>query len=115
MIKTAVDLFDEVCNAIDRGELDKQLVPLENIIGKRLKLVSAVRDVKDFVVGDRIVLNEACGTKSLIGEEGTVVAIRRSKITIVLDRPKGRFVRTNSKGEIYSANAVVPISIVDKI
>jgi hypothetical protein len=51
----------------------------------------------------------------LIGEEGTVVAIRRSKISISFDKPKGRFSRTNSKGEIYSAHVVVPISIVDKI
>jgi hypothetical protein len=115
MIKTAVDLFDEVCNAIDRGDLDKQLVPLKKILMERLVLVSVYPDVKDFVVGDRIVLNETCGTKSLIGEEGTVVGIRRSKITITFDKPKGRFARTNSKGEIYSANAVVPISIVDKI
>jgi len=115
MIKTAVDLFDEVCNAIDRGDLDKQLVPLKKILMERLVLVSVYPDVKDFVVGDRIVLNETCGTKSLIGEEGTVVGIRRSKITITFDKPKGRFARTNSKGEIYSANAVVPISIVNKI
>jgi hypothetical protein len=115
MIKTSIDLFDEVCNAIDRGDLDKQLVPLKKILMERLVLVSVYPDVKDFVVGDRIVLNETCGTKSLIGEEGTVVGIRRSKITITFDKPKGRFARTNSKGEIYSANAVVPISIVDKI
>ena len=115
MIKTAVDLFDEVCNAIDRGDLDKQLVPLKRIIGERLLLVSVYPNVKDFIVGDRVVLNETCGTKSLIGEEGTVVGIRRSKITITFDKPKGRFARTNSKGEIYSANAVVPISIVNKI
>lgn len=115
MIKTAIDLFDEVCNAIDRGELDKQLVPLKKIISERLVLISVYPNVKDFVVGDRVVLNETCGTKSLIGEEGTVVGIRRSKITIIFDKPKGRFARTNSQGEIYSANAVVPISIVDKI
>ena len=115
MIKTAVDLFDEVCNAIDRGDLDKQLLPLKRIIEGRFLLVSVYPDIKDFIVGDRVVLNETCGTKSLIGDEGTVVAIRRSKITITFDKPKGRFARTNSKGEIYSANAVVPISIVDKI
>ena len=115
MIKTAVDLFDEVCNGIAKGELDKQLIPLKKLIEERLSVVRTDTDIKDFVVGDRIILNNSCGTKSLIGDEGTVVAIRRSKITITFDKPKGRFARTNSKGEIYSANAVVPISIVDKI
>jgi hypothetical protein len=115
MIKTSIDLFDETCNAISRGELDKQLVPLKKLIDERLSVVRVDADIKDFVVGDRIVLNSSCGTKSLIGDEGTVVGIRRSKITITFDKPKGRFARTNSKGEIYSANAVVPISIVDKI
>jgi hypothetical protein len=115
MIKTAVDLFDEVCNGIAKGELDKQLIPLKKLIEERLSVVRTDTDIKDFVVGDRIILNNSCGTKSLIGEEGTVVGIRRSKISITFDKPKGRFARTNSKGEIYSANAVVPISIVDKI
>jgi hypothetical protein len=115
MIKTAVDLFDEVCNGIAKGELDKQLVPLKKLIEERLSVVRVDANIKDFVVGDRVVLNSSCGTKSLVGDEGTVVEIRRSKISITFDKPKGRFARTNSKGEIYSANAVVPISIVDKI
>ena len=115
MIKTSIDLFDETCNAVSRGELDKQLVPLKKLIEERLSIVRVDADIKDFVVGDRVVLNDKCGTRYLIGEEGTVVAIRRSKISISFDKPKGRFARTNSKGEIYSAHVVVPISIVDKI
>lgn len=115
MIKSAVDLFDEVCNAISRGELDKQLVPLKKVLVERLNLVRVGVDVKDFVIGDRVVLNETCGTKYLIGEEASVVEIRRSKISITFDKPSGRFIRTNSKGETYSAQVVVPISIVDKV
>ena len=115
MIKTSIDLFDETCNAIVGGELDRQLIPLKKLIEERLSLLRVDADIKDFVVGDKIVLNDKCGTKYLIGEEGTVVAIRRSKISISFDKPKGRFSRTNSKGEIYSAHVVVPISIVDKI
>jgi hypothetical protein len=115
MIKTSIDLFDETCNAIVGGELDRQLIPLKKLLDERLSLLRVDADIKDFVVGDKIVLNDKCGTKYLIGEEGTVVAIRRSKISISFDKPKGRFARTNSKGEIYSAHVVVPISIVDKI
>jgi hypothetical protein len=115
MIKTSIDLFDETCNAIVGGELDRQLIPLKKLLDERLSLLRVDADIKDFVVGDKVVLNDKCGTKYLIGEEGTVVAIRRSKISISFDKPKGRFARTNSKGEIYSAHVVVPISIVDKI
>jgi hypothetical protein len=115
MIKTSIDLFDETCNAIVGGELDRQLIPLKKLLEERLSLLRVDADIKDFVVGDKVVLNDKCGTKYLIGEEGTVVAIRRSKISISFDKPKGRFARTNSKGEIYSAHVVVPISIVDKI
>ena len=88
MIKTAIDLFDETCNAVSRGELDKQLIPLKKLIDERLSVVRTDTDIKDFVVGDRIILNNSCGTKSLIGDEGTVVAIRRSKISISFDKPK---------------------------
>jgi hypothetical protein len=115
MIKTSIDLFDETCNAIASGELDRQLIPLKKLIEERLSTLRVDADIKDFVVGDKVVLNDKCGTKYLIGEEGTVVAIRRSKISISFDKPKGRFSRTNSKGEIYSANVVVPVAIVDKI
>ena len=115
MIKTSIDLFDETCNAIVGGELDRQLIPLKKLLEERLSLLRVDADIKDFVVGDKVVLNDKCGTKYLIGEEGTVVAIRRSKISISFDKPKGRFVRTNSEGGTYSANVVVPISIVDKI
>jgi hypothetical protein len=115
MIKTSIDLFDETCNAVVAGELDKQLIQLRKLIEERLSLLRVDADIKDFVVGDKVVLNDKCGTKYLIGEEGTVVAIRRSKISISFDKPKGRFSRTDSKGDIYSAHVVVPVSIVDKI
>ena len=115
MIKTFIDLFDETCNAIVSGELDRQLIPLKKLIEERLSHLRVDADIKDFVVGDKVVLNDKCGTKYLIGEEGTVVAIRRSKISISFDKPKGRFARTNSEGGTYSANVVVPVSIVDKI
>ena len=71
--------------------------------------------IEDFGVGDRVVINRRCGTKYLIGEMATVTDIRRTKIKISFDSPKGRFARTNSMGEVYSAEVVVPLEIVDKM
>lgn len=109
-----LDLFAELTDKVESGELDSRLSAIRKLVDVRMTTVREKVKVTDFTVGDRVVLNERCGTKYLRGEVATVTAIRRTKLTLLLDNPKGRFARKTAAGEIYSAEVIVPIEIVDK-
>lgn len=110
-----LDLFVSFCDKIERGELDKNLSELSRVVQERKELLKEKVKIDDFVVGDRITINERCGTKYLRGEIGSVVGIRRTKVTVRFDNPKGRFARTNSVGQVISADVIVPLEILDKL
>ena len=109
-----LDLFIELSNRIENGELDARLSAIRKLVDTRLESVREKVKVSDFSVGDKVVLNEKCGTKYLRGSTATIIGIRRTKLKITLDDPKGRFARKTSAGETYSAEVIVPIEIVDK-
>jgi hypothetical protein len=111
---TSLDFIVELLDSIERGEMDTKLDTISKAIEKRKAITRSAVTLDDFVVGDRVVINERCGTKYLLGEEATVVGIRRTKLTIQFENPKGRFVRKNADGTIYSSDVVVPIDILDK-
>lgn len=110
-----LDLFVSITDKIEAGEFDKQLLELNKSIQARREELKEKVKIEDFQVGDRIVVNDSCGTKYLRGSEGTVVGIRRTKITVNFDKPQGRFARTNSAGQVLSADVVVPLELVDKL
>jgi len=111
---TNLDVLVDITERIERGDLDNQLDALANAIAERKSVVRGKVKLEDFRVGDKVIINERCGTRYLRGETGTIVGIRRTKLTIQFDNPKGRFVRKNSNGEIYSSDVIVPIEIVDR-
>lgn len=109
-----LDLFSELSDKIESGDLDSRLSAIRKLVDSRIDLIREKVKATDFTVGDRVVINENCGTKYLRNEGAVVTGIRRTKLTIVLDNPKGRFARKNSTGKIYSADVVVPVELVDK-
>lgn len=111
---TNLDVLVDITERIERGELDKQLDALATAIAERKSTLRGNVKLDDFQVGDKVIINERCGTRYLRGETGSVVGIRRTKLTIQFDNPKGRFVRKSANGDIYSSDVVVPIEIVDK-
>lgn len=110
-----LDLYMEFADKLDSGELDNKLTEIRKLVEARYSMTKQKVKISDFGVGDRISINNRCGTKYLIGETATVVDIRRTKIKVSFDNPKGRFARTDSVGNTYSAEVVVPLEIVDKI
>lgn len=110
-----LDLLLRVSDAIENGEMDKQLKELQRLVDGRLASIGEAKSIDDFSVGDRVVINERCGTRFLRGESASVVGRRRTKLVINLDNPKGRFARTTSAGQILSAEVIVPIEILDKL
>jgi hypothetical protein len=109
-----LDFLVSITEAIETGKVDNQLDTIAKAIQERKNLLRTGVSINDFSIGDRVVINERCGTKYLRGEVATIVGIRRTKITIQFDNPSGRFARKNSDGTIYSSDVVVPIEIVDK-
>jgi hypothetical protein len=111
---TNLDFLVAITEAIETGKVDNQLDTIAKAVQQRKNLLRTDITIDDFSIGDRITINERCGTKYLRGETATIVGIRRTKLTIQFDNPSGRFARKNSDGSIYSSDVVVPIEIVDK-
>jgi hypothetical protein len=111
---TNLDFRVAITEAIETGKVDNQLDTIAKAVQQRKNLLRTDITIDDFSIGDRITINERCGTKYLRGETATIVGIRRTKLTIQFDNPSGRFARKNSDGSIYSSDVVVPIEIVDK-
>lgn len=115
MSNVGLDTFVEIISAVEQGDLDTKLDLLESAISERKSKIRSGITISDFSVGNKVKVNERCGTIYLRGEIGTVVGIRRTKVVIQFDNPSGRFARKNSDGTIYSSDVVVPIQILDKI
>ncbi len=111
---TNLDFLVAITEAIETGKVDNQLDTIAKAVQQRKNLLRTDITIDDFSIGDRVTINERCGTKYLRGETATIVGIRRTKVTIQFDNPSGRFARKNSDGSIYSSDVVVPIEIVDK-
>lgn len=110
-----LDFYVAFCDKLDNGEFDTKLTEILKMVQARRLDVKQALKVEDFSIGDRISINDFCGTKSLRGETGSVIGIRRKKIKITLDNPKGNFIRVNSSGQKLSAEVIVPLEIVDKL
>jgi hypothetical protein len=110
-----LDLLMEMTTKIESGEFDKQLHIMKTSLEKRIEEIRGSVSADDFLVDEKIRINEKCGTRYLIGQTGVVVGKRRTKITIRLDNPVGRFKRTTANGDIISAEVVVPTELVDRI
>jgi hypothetical protein len=89
--------------AIVKGEYDANLDAMFQAIKLRKDALSP--KVWDFTVGDRVRYVASVRPKYLAGAEGTVTEIRRTKISVRLDEPRGRF-----RGII-----VTPTDLVEKM
>jgi len=106
--------WTDVQLAISTGSFDSQLLELKTAIDARLTSLRRSRTIDDYRIGDAVVFNDYCGTAYLRGHRATVVARGRTKISVELDTPVGRFVRVED-GISKSVTVKVPPSIVDLV
>ena len=104
--------YADVREALLAGMYDDDLKNLSAAINERMAIR---RSFVDFGVGDRVVLNDTCGTKYLRGATATVVETMRKNVKIVLDKPTGRFLRYNADGSVAEVKIRVPTSIIDPL
>ena len=85
---------DELTAAIAGGELDRDLLVLEDAIGRRLDTLTARSTATALLglsPGDRVEINDTARPMYLHGARGTVAGLAGQHVVVTLDRPLGRF------------------------
>ena len=85
---------DELTGAIAGGELDRQLLMLQDAIARRLDTLTArstATALLELSPGDRVEINDSARPKYLHGARGTVAGLSGQHVVVDLDRPVGRF------------------------
>lgn len=96
--------IDELRDLILSGFYDSNLLDIEEDIRKRRE---ATREFIEWVAGDRVKINARCRPKYLVGADATITGVRRSRVTIRLDKSQGRF---TSERDI-----TIPTELLDKV
>ena len=108
--------IEELTSEIELGTFDSGLVKIKEAVEARLKANRASRTIADFNIGDTVVFNDLTATRYMVGLKATVTGMKQKKVTVRLEKPVGRFTRTNPvTGEEESANIVVPVAIIDLV
>jgi hypothetical protein len=85
---------DELTSAIADGELDPQLLMLQDAVARRLDTLttrSTATALLELSPGDRVEINHTARPKYLQGALGTVAGLAGQHVVVSLDRPVGRF------------------------
>jgi hypothetical protein len=86
--------IDDLACAIADGELDSQLLMLQDAIAQRLDTLttrSTASALLELSPGDRVEINDTARPKYLHGARGTVAGLAGQHVIVSLDRPLGRF------------------------
>lgn len=105
----------QLISDIELGLFDKDLRLLKAAVDKRMGDLRVTKSMNDFGVGDKVVFNELCGTRYLVGATAHVVGRKQKKIVVKLDSPTGRFLRYDAAGNEVSPDITVPVAIVDLV
>jgi hypothetical protein len=85
---------DELTAVIADGELDPELLMLQDAISHRLDTLttrSTASALLELSPGDRVEINDTARPKYLHGARGTVAGLAGQHVIVSLDRPIGRF------------------------
>jgi hypothetical protein len=108
--------IQEILDAITCGAYDSDLGKIKEAVASRLPAARKALSIDDYNIGSRVRFNESTGTRYMVGQYATVSGKNRTKVTVRLETPMGRFARVNSTtGTVESANVTVPISIIDLV
>jgi hypothetical protein len=100
--------LENILAELASGRLDKDMAALSAAIDARRSQMEQA----SFGLGDKVVFNNQCGTRYIVGHTATVTGMKRTKVVVKLDKPAGRFVRYVN-GEAVSPEITVPVSIID--
>jgi hypothetical protein len=108
--------IQDILDAINSGSMDSNLGKIKDAVDSRSPKARAVLTINDYDIGARVRFNESTGTRYMVGQYATISGKNRTKVTVRLETPMGRFARVNPiTREIESSNVTVPISIIDLV
>jgi len=108
--------IQDILEAINSGSLDSDLGKIKDAVDLRSPKARAALTINDYNIGARVRFNESTGTRYMVGQYATISGKNRTKVTVRLETPMGRFARVNPiTREIESSNVTVPISIIDLV
>jgi hypothetical protein len=90
-------------NALLLGAFDEHLDYLVSAVNERKRALAP--KIWEFNVGDRIRYNKNTKPAYLVGIEGTITKINRTKVVVKLDNPVQRF----------SGNITTPLALIEKV
>lgn len=94
------------------GSLDEHLTTVIKETQDRACQVRNMKKASDFIVGDRVIVNDYAGTKYMHGMTGTVAGFKgRKNVLVDFDHPRGRFVVNPHTGTV---RGVMDAAIIDK-
>jgi hypothetical protein len=106
----------DILDAINSGSMDSDLGKIKDAIALRTPKARAALTINDYNIGARVRFNESTGTRYMVGQYATISGKNRTKVTVRLETPMGRFARVNpTTGAVDSANVTVPIAIIDLV
>lgn len=95
--------YYEVAAGIIKGDFDEYLDNLSTAISQRKS--DKAPKARDFKIGDPVRYIDGVRPKYLAGVSGKIVDIRRTKVTVGLDKPIGRF----------GSRIVTPTSLIERL
>ena len=96
--------ISEILDGILLGVYDDNFTAIKHRIQER---TMRTREFIEWLAGARVMLNDSCRPKYLIGAMATVSVVNRTKVSVRLDTDAGRF----SADRLIT----VPMSLLDKI
>lgn len=102
---------DELAGAIADGELDSQLLMLQDAITRRLDTLTArstATALLELSPGDRVEINNTARPMYLHGARGTVAGLAGQHVVVSLDRPVGRFQSGQLRCHVLSLDRLRP-------
>jgi hypothetical protein len=108
--------IQDILDAINSGSMDSDLGKIKDAVDSRSTKARASLTINDYDIGARVRFNESTGTRYMVGQYATISGKNRTKVTVRLETPMGRFARVNpTTGKVESSNVTVPISIIDLV
>jgi len=108
--------IQDILDAIISGSMDSDLGKIKDAVDSRSIKARAALTINDYDIGARVRFNESTGTRYMVGQYATISGKNRTKVTVRLETPMGRFARINpTTGKVESSNVTVPISIIDLV